>query len=52
METEQAFQIIQNVINGAVQKGLFARVDDVPAAAVALKTIEQAIIPKELKEGK
>lgn len=47
METEQALQIIQNVINAGVQKGLFVSVEDVTTTAVALKTIEQALKPKE-----
>lgn len=47
METQQALQIIQNVINGAIQKGLFGSIDEVTTTAVALKTIEKALKPKE-----
>lgn len=47
MENEQAFQIIQNVINGAIQKGLFASLDDVTTAAIALKTIEKSLNIKQ-----
>jgi hypothetical protein len=53
METTQAIQIMQNVINAAIQKGLFANVDEVTTVAVALKTIESALAPKEeVKEKK
>jgi hypothetical protein len=52
METSQALQVLQNIVNAGVQKGLFVSVDDVTTAAIALKTIEQALIPKEVKEGK
>lgn len=52
METEQALQIIQNVINAAIQKGLFTNVDEVTTVAVAFKTIEQSLAPKEIKEDK
>lgn len=43
METAQAIQVIQNIINAAIQKGLFTSIDDVTVAGVALKTIEQAL---------
>jgi hypothetical protein len=47
MKTEEALQIIQNVINAGIQKGLFVNIDDVTAVAVAFKTIEKSLKPKE-----
>ena len=52
METKEALQIIENVINAAIQKGIFINIEDVTTAAIAFKTIQNAIEPKELKEDK
>jgi hypothetical protein len=52
METTQALQIIQNIINVGIQKGLFGSIDDVTTAAIAFKTIENELAIKETKEGK